>query len=82
MSEDKQYPIGGYAPGSYYNKCVSCNQQFQGDKRAWQCEPCAIKDDEHFKSLPEDEQRAIMQRNAKAFLEAWNKVMGDPNKTT
>ncbi|WP_415279263.1 hypothetical protein [Brucella sp. BZ] len=31
----------GYAPGSYMNNCKSCGQSFMGDKRAWNCEPCA-----------------------------------------
>lgn len=39
----KQYPIGGYAPGNYYCTCASCKTMFQGDKRAVQCEPCAIE---------------------------------------
>ena len=37
------YPIGGYAPGNYMCMCTTCKQQFKGDKRAVQCEPCAIK---------------------------------------
>lgn len=35
------YPIGGYAPGNYSNTCVTCHLKFIGDKRAFQCEPCA-----------------------------------------
>lgn len=38
----KQYPIGGYAPGNYSCTCVTCKINFIGDKRAVQCEPCAI----------------------------------------
>ena len=41
--EVKQYPIGGYAPGFYSCTCLTCKTQFQGDKRACQCEPCAIE---------------------------------------
>ena len=41
--ELKKYPIGGYAPGYYMCNCSTCKTQFQGDKRAVQCEPCAIK---------------------------------------
>jgi hypothetical protein len=37
-----KYPIGGYAPGHYMSKCVSCEEEFMGDKYARQCEPCAI----------------------------------------
>ncbi len=35
------YPIGGFAPGYYSCRCVSCGDEFQGDKLACQCEPCA-----------------------------------------
>ena len=41
MSKIK-YPIGGYAPGNYQCICESCGEKFIGDKRAVQCEPCAI----------------------------------------
>lgn len=41
--EEKKYPIGGFAPGNYTCKCCICKQEFQGDKRAVQCEPCAVK---------------------------------------
>ena len=37
-----EYPIGGYAPGHYICKCCNCQEEFTGDKRAVQCEPCAI----------------------------------------
>lgn len=40
---ENKYPIGGYAPGNYTCNCVTCKTQFTGDKRAVQCEPCAIK---------------------------------------
>jgi hypothetical protein len=36
------YPIGGFAPGQYWNKCALCGETFIGDKRAWNCEPCAV----------------------------------------
>lgn len=41
--EESKYPIGGYAPGFYSCKCFTCKKEFTGDKRAVQCEPCAIK---------------------------------------
>lgn len=40
---EKEYPIGCYAPGNYQCKCISCKDVFIGDKRAVQCEPCALK---------------------------------------
>lgn len=42
MSE-KKYPIGGYAPGDYKCNCCICGTEFNGDKRAVQCEPCAVR---------------------------------------
>lgn len=41
MSKIK-YPIGGFAPGHYNNKCCTCKEDFMGDKYARQCEPCGI----------------------------------------
>ena len=41
--EKNKYPIGGYAPGPYMCTCCKCKIEFFGDKRAVQCEPCAIK---------------------------------------
>ena len=43
LLEPKQYPIGGFAPGSYWCNCVTCKEKFMGDKKAVQCEPCAIE---------------------------------------
>jgi hypothetical protein len=42
MATKIRYPIEGYAPGQYTCKCVGCGIEFMGDKRAVQCEPCAI----------------------------------------
>lgn len=42
MKSKIKYPVGGYAPGHYANECVSCKEEFMGDKYARQCEPCAI----------------------------------------
>jgi Zn-finger protein len=43
MESKSKYPIGGYAPGNYISTCTTCKTEFIGDKRAVQCEPCAIK---------------------------------------
>lgn len=43
IEEPTQYPIGGFAPGSYCCNCVTCKEKFTGDKKAVQCEPCAIE---------------------------------------
>ena len=42
--QEKKYPIGGYAPGNYHNRCYTCERSFFGDKRAIQCEECAVND--------------------------------------
>lgn len=44
MSEIKiNYPVLGYAPGNYMCTCANCKTTFQGDKRAVQCELCALR---------------------------------------
>jgi hypothetical protein len=43
MSGKPDWPLGGYAPGSYFCKCHDCGEQFEGDKRAMQCLPCAVR---------------------------------------
>jgi len=43
LVETKLYPIGGYAPGNYMCNCSTCKTQFIGDKRAVQCESCAVE---------------------------------------
>lgn len=43
LVETEKYPICGYAPGSYWCECVTCKKKFMGDKRAAQCEPCALE---------------------------------------
>jgi len=39
--ELKPWPLVGYAPGNYSCVCGSCQKEFVGDKRAWQCLECA-----------------------------------------
>jgi hypothetical protein len=35
-------PLGGWAAGHYWHKaCRRCGKEFEGDKRAWHCEPCS-----------------------------------------
>jgi len=70
--EPKQYPIGGYAPGNYYCTCVTCKIMFQGDKRAVQCEPCAIKttqEEPKQETLEEAAERLIKLNRQDAFYE-------------
>lgn len=44
LSKMKCWPLGGFAPGLYSCKCADCEKNFEGDKRAHQCLPCAVKD--------------------------------------
>ena len=41
--EKTKYPIGGFAPGNHIFRCITCKYAFFGDKRAVQCEACAIE---------------------------------------
>lgn len=39
-----EHPIGGFSNvrGNYDCICNNCGIVFTGDKRAWQCYPCAV----------------------------------------
>jgi hypothetical protein len=41
--EDAREKRGWWAPGAYFCKCVKCDEQFIGDKRAQWCADCAYK---------------------------------------
>lgn len=71
--EDKKYPIGGYAPGNYMHRCCDCGVVFTGDKRAVQCESCAVNAKEKFDALSPDEQAAIVASNTAAVREMFSK---------
>jgi hypothetical protein len=59
-AEEKKYPIGGYAPGDYWHKsCKTCENEFTGDKRAWQCEDCALADKAKFDALSAEQQEDL-----------------------
>lgn len=68
---EKKYPIGGYAPGNYQCKCCRCGAEFIGDKRAVECEPCALISKELFDALTPAEQEAVVKNN----IETWNKMV-------
>ncbi len=36
-----QWPIGGYGPGLYAQRCRACGRSHTADKGAWHCLPCA-----------------------------------------
>jgi hypothetical protein len=61
---EKKYPIGGYAPGNYNCTCATCNTRFHGNKRAVQCEPCAVADKERFDAMTTEEQKELLRRNS------------------
>lgn len=64
MQQEKKYPIGGYAPGNYHNRCATCERTFFGDKRACQCEPCAVAGKAAFDAMSPEEQEALLKKNA------------------
>lgn len=70
---EKKYPIGGYAPGNYSCHCATCEQPFKGDKRAVQCEPCAIKSEEWYNTLTEEGKKEHWKKVAEAYNELVNK---------
>ncbi|WP_024351053.1 hypothetical protein [Aurantimonas coralicida] len=37
-----EFPLGGFSPGRYNVVCRSCARRFNGDKRSYQCLPCAV----------------------------------------
>ena len=79
MGDDKKYPIGGYAPGSYHCKCGTCGASFIGDKRAVQCEPCALNAKAKFDALTPDEQMELVKRNAELANELFDKIVNKNN---
>lgn len=74
--EEKKYPIGGYAPGSYHCNCCKCGTFFLGDKRAVECEPCAVTAKEKFDALSPEEQAEVMKMN----IEVVNEMFKDWEK--
>ena len=64
MRNEGKFPIGGYAPGNYHCTCCKCGSKFTGDKRAVECESCAMKDKEAFDALSLEEQTELVKRNA------------------
>ena len=65
----KKYPIGGFAPGNYHGKCRTCGSDFQGDKRASQCEPCATEEQNKYDALSDEEKKEVYKRNIEIFEE-------------
>lgn len=72
-----KYPIGGFAPGYYSNKCVSCKEEFMGDKLARQCEPCAINtvNESNTKALAELHELKTVLEKIKFSNDAINEVL-------
>lgn len=45
--------VHGWAPGFYTCTCRDCDAAYMGNKRSWQCYPCASKVDERMAKLNE-----------------------------
>jgi hypothetical protein len=73
-----KYPIGAYAPGYYMNKCIDCEQEFMGDKRARQCEPCAINsvNESNTKALAELHKLRTALEQIKFSNDIINEILG------
>ena len=56
---------GGFAPGSYECRCLTCGNAFEGDKRAISCRPCAEK------ALPAERLYEAFRREMKPSWPAW-----------
>lgn len=61
MDNERRAALGGYAPGNYMCRCAICEGEFTGDKRAFQCWPCAKK---------ASDRAALVEGLAKAIAEA------------
>lgn len=71
MEKNKEYPVGGFAPGNYWGKCVTCKNEFQGDKMSFQCMICAEIAQAEYDALTEEQK----QERIKTNLEAYNKFI-------
>lgn len=74
---EKEYPIGGYAPGNYQCFCVTCKAWFTGDKRAVQCEPCAEKVVEEWaiEQLSAPSKEGTSQESHSLIVDAQNELL-------
>ncbi len=73
------YPIAGYAPGNYGNKCRDCRKYFTGDKYATTCEPCAINSivDSNKKAISELVRIKSIISNMKSATADFNILLGE-----
>ncbi|SRR6266540_603533 len=64
-----KYPIGGYAPGNYHNRCSTCECSFFGDKGSFQCETCGTKSQAEWDTLTPEQQLEQQKRNVEIYNE-------------
>lgn len=64
--ELKPWPLAGYTPGPYSCKCLSCDKEFQGDKRATFCLECSV--------LSAKIEKADLRRKLDVAREAYSKA--------
>lgn len=74
-----KYPIGGYAPGYYQSNCVSCGEDFIGDKLARQCKICAVNtvNESNTKALAELHKLKTALEKIKLSNDTINEVLGN-----
>lgn len=52
--DQKDWPkerVGGWAPGNYNPKCTKCGRTYFGDKRSFNCYPCAKNEIDTYTSI-------------------------------
>jgi len=60
LPDVRPWPLGAYAPGGYQCKCHGCGTTFIGDKRAFSCLECALKENHVYLGNLEDKYRKLM----------------------
>lgn len=61
LTMDPRPAKASWAPGSYFNICLSCEQEFIGDKRALSCAECAYRNGwRRMETAPKDGTRILI----------------------
>lgn len=76
MGRQNTWPLNGYAPGGYACRCIDCEANFEGDKRAIRCLACAVST----LRAQVERQAAELAKAVEALkaLRALNEAGGDP----
>lgn len=66
MHRPEPIKIGSYVSGNYLCICHDCGAQFEGDKRALECMPCAIQSVEQLAAQTRPMRKALFMAGAHA----------------